>query len=172
MNINSEAKEIAEKLKIDDRIEEDALYNLVHTIKFKRRPNSFQAKLAEDTKQITNSNMMLISADKTTNLYKIEVNNYKKLITDNITSAYCKADASATMNINSEAKEIAEKLKIDDRIEQPFPVMVPICNCKFYTTAINFTIFCYKFCTCGVVKFLILLQVLLFSTVTFANLPW
>ena len=74
--------------------------------------------------------MMLISADKTTNLYKIEVNNYKKLITDNITSAYCKADASATTNINSEAKEIAEKLKIDDRIEQPFPItdLNRICN--------------------------------------------
>ena len=90
---------------------EDALYNLVHTIKFKRRPNSFQAKLAEDMKQITNSNTMLISADKTTNLFKIEVNNYKKLITDSITSAYRKADASAAMNINREAKEIAEKLR-------------------------------------------------------------
>ena len=30
---------------------EDALYNLVHTIKFKRRPKSFQAKLVEDIKQ-------------------------------------------------------------------------------------------------------------------------
>ena len=91
---------------------------VVQAIKFKRRPNRFQAKLAADIKQITKSTNLLIPADKTTNLYKMEVNDYKKLLTDNITSAYRKADASATVNINSEARSIAENLKIDDRIEQ------------------------------------------------------
>ena len=60
---------------------------------------------------------MLVAADKTTNIYKMDVDNYRKLLRDNITSTYKKADKSLTKKINQEAKHIAEKLKLDNRIE-------------------------------------------------------
>ena len=47
----------------------------------------------------------------------MDVDNYGKLLQDNITSIYKKADKSLTKKINQEAKHIAEKLKLDNRIE-------------------------------------------------------
>ena len=50
---------------------------------------------------------MLIPADKTKNLYELTPDEYKKLLTENISNT-----------INVEAKVIAQDLKIDERIEQ------------------------------------------------------
>ena len=60
---------------------------------------------------------MFVAADKTTNIYKMDVNNNRKLLRDNITSIYKKAGKSLTKKINQEAKHIAKKLKLDSRIE-------------------------------------------------------
>ena len=43
----------------------------------------------------------------------MDVDNYRKLLRDNITSTYKKADKSLTKKINQVAKHIAEKLKLD-----------------------------------------------------------
>ena len=43
--------------------------------------------------------------------------NTKKLLKDNITSNYRKVDKNTINKINLEAKQIAEKLKIADRVE-------------------------------------------------------
>ena len=61
--------------------------------------------------------MMLIPADKTTNLYEVSVDNYPKLLKDNFTTAYQKADISALSKINTEAQSIANELKLDARVE-------------------------------------------------------
>ena len=60
---------------------------------------------------------MLIPADKTTNIYELRVDNYKKLLKDNITRVYHKTGKSTLENINAEAKSIAQRLKLDNRIE-------------------------------------------------------
>ena len=52
-----------------------------------------------------------------TNIYKMNVDNYRKLLRDNITSTYKKADKILIKKINQEAKHVAEKLKLDNRIE-------------------------------------------------------
>ena len=61
--------------------------------------------------------MMLIPADKTTNLYEVSVDNYSELLKDNITTAYQKPDISALSKINTEAQSIANELKLDARVE-------------------------------------------------------
>ena len=61
--------------------------------------------------------MMLIPADKTTNLYEVSVDNYSYLLKDNITTAHQKADISALSKINTEAQSIANELKLDARVE-------------------------------------------------------
>ena len=43
---------------------------------------------------------------------------YNKYLTKNITKTYKKSNNNKVNIINSEAKEIAEKLKLDDRIQQ------------------------------------------------------
>ena len=97
---------------------ENDLYALVRSIEFRSTPNEFQKKLARDVKKINKSPHIFVPADKTTNLYKLPVNSYEKLLQDNITSNYKKTTTSVKNNINSEAKEIAIKLKLDDRIER------------------------------------------------------
>ena len=42
---------------------------------------------------------------------------YNKYLTENITKTYKKANKNKVYRINSEAKKIAEKLKLDDRMQ-------------------------------------------------------
>ena len=96
---------------------EEELYGVIKSIKFKQTSNTFQSRLANDTKKIRDSPVMLIPADKTTNLYEVSVDNYSKLLKDNITIAYQKADISALSKINTEAQSIANELKLDARVK-------------------------------------------------------
>ena len=56
-------------------------------------------------------------ADKTTNIYKLPPQDYKKLLHENITKSYKKSATRLEKSINLEAKEIAAGVKLDDRIE-------------------------------------------------------
>ena len=56
-------------------------------------------------------------ADKTTNIYKLPPQDYKKLLHENITKSYKKSPTRLEKSINLEAKEIAAGVKLDDRIE-------------------------------------------------------
>ena len=92
------------------------LYNMACSVKFRRVNDPFQAKLTTDANTINTSTALYVSADKTTNLYKVEVKNYNKLLQDCIITKYRKTNN--TRNINLEAKQLAQKLYLDDRIEQ------------------------------------------------------
>ena len=56
-------------------------------------------------------------AEKTTNIYKLLPQDYKKLLHENITKSYKKSATHLEKSINLEAKEIAAGVKLDDRIE-------------------------------------------------------
>ena len=76
--------------------------------------NQFQTKLAEDAKCIKNS----VPVDKSTNLYKVSPMQYKKLLSNSITTSYQKIkDDSILDDIDKEAKKILQNLKLEDRIE-------------------------------------------------------
>ena len=94
------------------------LYNMLRLVKFRQVNNPFQAKLTKNANTISTSIALYVSADKTTNLYKVEVKNYNKLLQDCITTKYQKTNNNTTRNINLEAKQLAQKLKLDNRIEQ------------------------------------------------------
>ena len=70
---------------------DEDLYATVKNIKLKLATNAFQSLLISDAKKIKNSFMTLIPADKITNVYEVSINNYSKLLKDNITTAYWKA---------------------------------------------------------------------------------
>ena len=54
---------------------EEDFYALVKSIKFSNRRNQFQSNLINEVKKIKESHNLIVSADKTTNLYEMSVNN-------------------------------------------------------------------------------------------------
>ena len=97
---------------------ESDLYDMVRNIEFKRVSSEFQSNLSKDIKLINEDPLLFIPADKMNNLYKLSKDSYNKLLTDNITKSYEKTKTAAINNINKEAKCIAERLHLDDRVEQ------------------------------------------------------
>ena len=60
---------------------EEDLYELINNIKFtKMKPSYFQHQLNKDVKMINESTSIFVPADKTTNLYKLPREKYKKLL--------------------------------------------------------------------------------------------
>ena len=96
---------------------ENDLYELVHSIQFSNNCNQFQHRLKKDMKEINSSSSIFVPADKTTNLYNVSKEQYEKLLNENITATYKKADISVKKSIDLEAKKIAKNLKLDDKIE-------------------------------------------------------
>ena len=96
---------------------ESDLYEMARSVKFKRVNNPFQRQLASDAKMINTSASLFVPADKITNLYKVDSRTYEKLLQDNINPSYEKTDPNTAKKINNEAKAIAKKLKLENRIE-------------------------------------------------------
>ena len=96
---------------------ENDLLGMIKTVEFRNIQDPFLKQLKDDTKMINTSSKAFIPADKTTNLYKLEKDQYQKLLHDNITKAYKKADESAFDDINNEAKKLAAQLNIGDKVE-------------------------------------------------------
>ena len=90
---------------------------LVNNVEFKKIHNDFQESLRDDIKEIKASNKRLVSADKSGNIYKIEKDEYKKLLRDNITKTYKKSNGKKLRDINFAAKKLAEKFSVVDRVE-------------------------------------------------------
>ena len=77
----------------------------------------FQQKLASDIQDnIKKSSDLLIPTDKTSNFYKMDSTAYNGLLQKNITKTYKKVSPNTATSIELEAKEIARKLDLDDRV--------------------------------------------------------
>ena len=87
---------------------EKDLWNLVNKLKFRKIKSNFQSQLNEDIKVIKRSNKVLVFADKTSNIYKLDTDEYKKLTTEAITSTYKKVPDKISDKINTEGKRIME----------------------------------------------------------------
>ena len=58
---------------------ENDLNDLINTIEFTEHRTNFQNPLAKDAKEIRSSPDLLVPADKTTNVYKVPTDSYKKI---------------------------------------------------------------------------------------------
>ena len=101
-----------------DTFEAD-MVDLMNNINFKtnNRRNHFQNILQNDVKCIHKSDKVYVAADKTTNMYKMNKDQYKKLILENITSNYKKTDEDFMNEINKEANDIAIGLELENKVE-------------------------------------------------------
>ena len=106
-------------LSVDELAEfESHLSTMVHNIEFRPASNSLFSKLKDDVKVINNTKEVLVNGDKSSNTYKRNKNAYNKYVIEDITKTYLKNNKNKVNRINSEAKKITLKLKLDDRIQQ------------------------------------------------------
>ena len=59
---------------------------------------------------------MFISADETQNFYKIKKEDHEKILYENVTKTYKKANTSLPKRINIEAKKIAKEFNMDEKL--------------------------------------------------------
>ena len=96
---------------------EKDVWDLVENVRFTKEKTLFQKKMDKDIRDINKSKNVFIKSDKTGNIYETSPDNYKKLLKKCITKDYKKAEISTIRETNLEAKSIAEKFRIDDRVE-------------------------------------------------------
>ena len=97
---------------------EDDLYNLIANLEFNEYRSGFQRKMAEAVDYINKSNKVFMFGDKTTNIYEVSPETHDKLLLDNITKDYVQVANSKVDEVNDEAREIAIKLDLADRVER------------------------------------------------------
>ena len=91
-------------------------YNLIS----KNISNTHQQinKLKHPIKSIKQKGKIILKANKTDNLYTIDVDNYKKKLFEKVTSKYKKATTEIVNNINAEAELIISKNNIKGKIKK------------------------------------------------------
>ena len=97
---------------------ENDMMDMIKNLEFKRVNNEFQSNLRNDIRQIRRSNNLFISADKSRNIYKVSKASYERMMHENVTKTYKKCNTNKSNSINFKAKQIASKLKIDDRAQK------------------------------------------------------
>ena len=96
---------------------ENDLCEMVNNVEFTNSRSHFQRKLIKDAKDIRNSKDIYLLADKTRNIYQVSEDSYNKLLLDNVTSKYKKSSQETIDDVNTEARNIAARLGIEDRVE-------------------------------------------------------
>ena len=96
---------------------EDELFEKIANLEFNEHRSKFQNKMAETVMLIKKSKNVFVCADKTTNIYEVSPDQYNKLLIDNITKDYRQVNASEVNAVNDEARVIADRLDIADRVE-------------------------------------------------------
>ena len=97
---------------------EDNMLNMIQRVEFKTNSttaNNLQAKLDKDVQEIRQDKKIYVKADKTTNHYKVELQDYLNLLQKNVTKAYKKSNKNNPDLITSADKKIAQDLILDDR---------------------------------------------------------
>ena len=69
---------------------ENHLMYLVKNLEFRKVNNEFQNKLNNDINQIKTSDKVFVAADQSRHIYKMEKDQYKKLLEENSTKTYKK----------------------------------------------------------------------------------
>ena len=83
---------------------ESDLYDMVQNIEFEKVKSNFQIQLSNDVKNIKNNPNLLVPADKTNNVYELTIEEYNKLLIENISKKYKRIAVSAINSINTDEK--------------------------------------------------------------------
>ena len=97
---------------------ENDVMDMIKNLEFKRVNNEFQSNLRNDIRQIRISNNLFISVDKSRNIHKVSKASYGRMMHEIVTKTCKKCNTNKSNSINFKAKQIASKLKIDDRVQK------------------------------------------------------
>ena len=97
---------------------ESDLMNMIRNIEFRSVHNDFQAKMRSDIKNIKQSGKVIVSADKSSNLYKVSKADYETHLVNSITATYKKSSHEKVESINKKAYECAKDLGLEERMEK------------------------------------------------------
>ena len=67
---------------------------MMKNLEFRQISNNFQGKLKNDIEHIKKSNEVFIFADKSRNIYEVELEKYKKLLKENMTKNYKRSNVT------------------------------------------------------------------------------
>ena len=95
---------------------EKEFFEMIGNIEFRRYSNDLSKRIKDDVNQIRKCNKVIMFADKSSNLYKIEKEQYDKLLHENVTKEYKKAPDTMIKDINDEAQDIIYMHKIKGKI--------------------------------------------------------
>ena len=84
---------------------------MIRSINFKPVRSDFQEKLPDNISNTKFCENMFIFAGKSTNLYEMAPEQYKTILTTNVTKIYRKAERSTLLNIDREAKQFPKLFK-------------------------------------------------------------
>ena len=90
---------------------EDDLVDLVKNIKFPKVRNNFQMKLHEDIKKVRSSKKTLTFANKTSSMYRLKKEAYRRLLQNAVTTTYKKSTKETERRINCEGIKYAKYTK-------------------------------------------------------------
>ena len=96
---------------------ENDLVESIRNTKFKKIRNNFQEKLKDNIKSIKKSNKTMTSADKTSNMYRLTIEQYEQLIMNSIASTYKKANKNIKKHINMAKKNLIRDQEVIKRIK-------------------------------------------------------
>ncbi|XP_063692277.1 uncharacterized protein LOC134824333 [Bolinopsis microptera] len=97
---------------------ESDIYQLIASIKFRHAPSTFLDRLDSDAARIKSSTTALIPTDKTSQHYRIPIDEYQRLIESSITAEYRKAPAGTAEHIENKAASIAARLDLKGRMQR------------------------------------------------------
>ena len=95
---------------------EDDLTNLISSVKFRNVNDPFLKQIGKDMTKVNDSKHIFVFADKSTNIYEMPPDQYKKLLRDNITKSYKTCKNEAYDDINEELRDICNHFSIGNRI--------------------------------------------------------
>ena len=93
------------------------MIDLINKVKFVKKRSSFQVALKEDLNKVMRGEKLVVAADKTSNWYKVKVEDYKKAVTEEITANYKKVGREELNKTNSKAAKLVSKLNIEERVD-------------------------------------------------------
>ena len=100
---------------------EEGLVSIAGNIKFKEYHSEFLTKLDEDYDKIKKEDRLVIKADKTSNLYKVNTEDYNRIVMKAVNKDYKKADADFEGKLVKEEKKLASEIGLEERIEKLVP---------------------------------------------------
>ena len=96
---------------------EDDLFELVKNVKFcQTKQNNLQSTLKENIRELNNSNLIYVAADKSDKHYKVTKDKHDEMMKKNITKDYKKTNVNDVDKVNKTDKKIAENYDLENRI--------------------------------------------------------